>query len=144
MVWDMKMLIMAVHFIGVILMCCVILFCEDITLLFVLLITIIFVFVQICVLNGCLVAKIERMMGDESYNLTELIKSALFISKETSTVDVEKVIVGMLLIMTIVKLGVFALPRPFLQKIRYLFLTTEGLQRLYYSYFSQSRYHASP
>lgn len=132
----MKMLVMAVHFIGVILMCCVILFCEDIPLLFALLIVIIFVFIQICVLNGCLVAKIERMMGDQSYNLTELIKSALFISNGTNIVDVEKMIVGMLLIMTAVKLAIFALPLPFLQKVRYLFLTTEGLHRLYYSYFS--------
>ena len=136
MVWDMKMLLMAVHFIGVMLLCCVILFCEDITFLFALLIVIIFVFIQICALNGCLVAKIERMMGDQSYNLTEFITSALFISKETSTFDIEKMIVGMLLIMTAVKLAVFALPLPFLQKVRDLFLTTEGLQRLYDSYFS--------
>jgi hypothetical protein len=141
--WDLKMLVMFLHFIGVVLLCAAILFCEDIHLLIILVIIQLGVFAQILVLDGCLVAKVEKMVGNSEHNLTELIKSALYISNDGSTSDMEKTIVGMLLFITILKLSFLALPAPFIQRTRYLFLTPEGLQRLYYSYFSQSRYHVS-
>lgn len=107
---TVKFFIMLLHFLGVGVVTLIILFSEDIWLLIAIIISQTLVFTQLVLINGCIISKYEYMLGDSSFNLSDVCKNMFFLSKDMPQADFEKIIVGLPLLLCIIKLGFMLLP----------------------------------
>ena len=124
---TIKIFIMLVHFIGIIIVTLIILLSEDIWLMIAIIICQTLVFIQLIIINGCLVSKYEHMLGDTSFNLSDICKNMFFLSKDMPRSDLEKMIVGIPLLLAILKLGFMLLPHDISYTIQAKYLTVTGL-----------------
>lgn len=123
----LKIFIMLVHIVGVSLVVLIILFSEDIWIIIAIVICQTFVFIQIILMNGCLMSKYEDMIGDSSFNLSDICKNAFYLSKDMPQADFEKMIVAMPLLIGIIKLGFMLLPEDISSGIQKKYFSLAGL-----------------
>lgn len=81
----------------------VVLFGQNIKILFILLVILLLVYLQVILANGCILSKLEF------YNLTDIIKKCFFLEKDMNINDIEKILVGLTLGACFYKLVIFYL-----------------------------------
>jgi hypothetical protein len=123
-----KFFIMILHFLGVAIVTLIILFSEDIWLIIAIIISQTLVFIQLVLINGCIISKYEHMLGDSSFNLSDVCKNMFFLSKEMPQADFEKMIVGIPLLLCIIKLGFMLLPADISSDIQKKYFTLASLK----------------
>jgi hypothetical protein len=119
---------MLLHFLGVGVVTLIILFSEDIWLLIAIIICQTLVFTQLVLINGCIVSKYEHMIGDSSFNLSDVCKKIFFLSNDMPQADFEKMIVGIPLLLCILKLGFMLLPEDISSDLQKKYFTLASLK----------------
>jgi len=121
-----KLCIILLHIVGVTIVTLIILFSEDLLLLFVIIACQTIVFLQLVVFDGCLVSKYEFGLGN-NYSVSDIGKKLFFLSDNLPCADFEKMIVGIPLLICIMKFCMMLLPKSILSSIQTNYMSFASL-----------------